>query len=81
MTQKESNLKTALVVDFMPLVRKVPFQNYTNIVETFEATWNVIVTASGIDRMEVIYDSYIENSIRESKRVHKKRAHIRSSTN
>ena len=68
---KQSNLRTVVVVDFMSLVRKVPFKNFRNFNDAFLAMWNMIVTATDARRDEIIYDRYFENSIKKSKRLHR----------
>ena len=58
------------MVDFMSLVRKVPFKISKNIKEALEATWSMIMSSSNAGRVDIVYyDSYIQNSIKESERV------------
>ena len=64
--ERKSDLKTAVMVDFMSLVRKVPFKIYKNIKEALEATWSMIMSSSNADRVDIVYNSYIQNSIKES---------------
>ena len=63
--------KTVVMVDFMSLVSKVPFKIYKNIKEALEATWSMIMSSSNANRVDVVHDSYLQNSIKESERVHR----------
>ena len=52
---RNDDLKTAVVVDFMSMIRKVPFHFHKNISEALESTWA----------------RYLQNSIKESERAHR----------
>ena len=61
-------MKTAVVVDFMSVIRKAPFRK--NINETLQSTWVMILSPGFINQMHVVYDNYLQNSIKESERAH-----------
>ena len=69
--QKISQLKTVLVVDFMSVIRKIPFKSFKNVREVFQTVWNLMENSCNAKRIEVIYDSYLERSIKESERLHR----------
>ena len=54
-------LKTAVVVDFMSMIRKVPFDVHKNKNEALELTRVMILYPGDINQIHV-YDSYIQNS-------------------
>lgn len=56
-----NDLKTAVVVDFMSMIIKVPFDVHKNINEALELTRIMILYPGDINQIHV-YDSYIQNS-------------------
>ena len=66
---KESKTRSAVIVDFMSVIRKVPFQKCSKMKDVLETTWNIILAASDANRIEVVYDSYLEGSVKESLRI------------
>ena len=54
-------LKTAVVVDFMSMIIKVPFDVHKNINEALELTRIMTLYPGDINQIHV-YDSYIQNS-------------------
>ena len=58
------DLKIALVVGFMLKTRKFPF--HKNINETLESAWGKILSPGDINQIHVVFDSYLQNSMRES---------------
>ena len=67
---RNDDLKTDVVVDFMSMIRKVPFHVQKNINEDLESTWAMILSPGVINQIHVVYDSYLQNSIKESQRAH-----------
>ena len=65
---RKNDLKTAVVVDFMCMIRKVPFHVHKNINEVLEPTWAVVSFSGVINQIHVVYNSYLQNSIKESER-------------
>ena len=59
----------AVIVDFMSLIRKVGFEKHLKIKDALKRAWNSIVAESSANRIEIVYDSYLEISIKESLRV------------
>ena len=68
---RNDDLTTAVVVDFMSLIRKVPLHVHTNINEALELTWAMILSPGNRNQIHVVYDSYLQNLIEESERAHK----------
>ena len=66
---KENNQLTAIIVDFMLLIRKVPFTKVKTIGEALESAWKIIMNISKAEEIHIVFDSYIENSLKESERV------------
>ena len=52
----------------MSVIRKAPFRK--NINEALQSTWVMILSPGVINQMHVVYDSYLQNSIKESERAH-----------
>lgn len=67
---RNDDLKTAVIVDFMSMVRKVPFYLHRYINETLESTWAIILSPGVINQINVVYDSYLQNSVKESEWPH-----------
>ena len=63
---RNDDLKTAVIVDFMSMVRKVPFYLHKYINEASESTWAIILSPGVINQIDVVYDSYLQNSVKES---------------
>ena len=59
----------SVIVDVMPLIRKIGFEKYTKVRDAFDGAWGIILAASNADRIEIVYDSYLEGSIKESTRI------------
>ena len=67
---RNNDLKTA-VVDFMCMIRKVPFHVHKNINKSSEPTWAVVSFSGVINQIHAAYNSYLQNSIQESERAHR----------
>ena len=59
----------SVIVDFMSLIRKIGFEKYPKVRDAFDGTWGIILAASNADRIDIVYDSYLEGSIKESTRI------------
>ena len=59
-----SKLETVSIVDFMSIIRRVPFKTFENISDAFETVWNMMISSSDTRRIEIIYDSSLEQSIK-----------------
>ena len=65
------DLKTALFVDFMFMIRKAPFHVHKNINDALESTWGKIISPGNINQIHVVFDSYLQNSVKESEHAHR----------
>ena len=65
---KSSRLKTALIVDFMSIVRKINTTQCQIFKDILEKLWSIIYNSCTFQRLDIIYDSYIEQSIKFSER-------------
>ena len=63
---KQSNTPTVVIVDFMSVVRKVPFAKCSTFKEALAFVWHLVTTAVSAGRLDIVYDSYLEGSIKES---------------
>ena len=48
----------------MSLIRKIGFEKYLKVTDAFDGAWGIILTASNADRINIVYDSYLEGSIK-----------------
>ena len=53
----------------MSLIRKIGFEKYLKVRDAFDGAWGIILAASNADRIEIVHDSYLEGSIKESTRI------------
>ena len=53
----------------MSLIRKIRFEKYPKVRDAFGGAWGIILAASNADRIEIVYDSYLKGSIKESTRI------------
>ena len=56
--------ETGLVIDFMSLIRKMNISKMHIFKNAFEAAWKSIKNVCSFSQLDVIYDSYIENSVK-----------------
>ena len=63
---KSSQLKTALIVDFMSNVRKINTTQCQILKEITAKVWSITYNSCSLQRLDKIYDSYIEQSIKFS---------------
>ena len=59
---------TTIIVDSMSAIRKVPLNKFICIKDALTCMWNMMLKVTGANQIDVVFDSYIENSIKESKR-------------
>ena len=59
----------SVIVDFMSLIRKIGFEKNLEVRDAFDGPWGIILAASNADRIEIVFDSYLEGSIKESTRI------------
>ena len=65
---QNSPSKTSLVIDFMSLIRKFPLKKLLTFEDLFELAWTTIIKTCKFDQVDIIYDSYIEKSVKECER-------------
>ena len=58
----------------MSLIRKIGFEKYPKVRDAFDGAWGIILAASNADRIKIVYDSYLEGSIKESTRTGRAKA-------
>ena len=61
---KTSESKTSLVIDFMSLMRRIRLTNLQTFKESFEVMWKSILSVCEFNQLNVIYDSYVTESIK-----------------
>ena len=61
---KTSESKTSLVTDFMSLMRRIRLTNLQTFKESFEVMWKSILSVCEFNQLNVIYYSYITESIK-----------------
>ena len=52
----------------MSLIRKIGFEKYANVRNAVDGAWETILAVSNADRIDIVYDSYLKVSIKESTR-------------
>ena len=55
----------ALIVDFMSLMRRIPVSTLTSFLDLFNAAWKHMCNVCNFNRIDIIYDSYINDSLKE----------------
>ena len=53
----------------MFLIRKIGLEKYLKVRDAFDGAWRIILASSNADRIEIVHDSYLESSIKESTRI------------
>ena len=53
----------------MSLIPKIGLKKYLKVRDAFDSAWGTILTASNLDRTEIVYDTYLEVSFKESNRI------------
>ena len=74
--QKISPLKTAAFMDFVSQVRKLPNERIklkrTKMPDIYSCALSSILSSVKADIVDIIYDSYLENSIKECERIRRR---------
>ena len=52
----------------MSVIRRVPLKKMPKIINAFELSWNTMNNVCGYNTLHIIYDSYIENSLKGCER-------------
>ena len=66
---KRRDITTCVVVDFMSLIRKISFTKMLRISDIFEEMWKRTSFISQAGMIHMVYDSYIEGSIKDCERL------------
>ena len=65
---KASSTSTAMVVDFMSIIRRQPLQNMTVFEDIIKSAWLSVQNSCEFNNLNIVFDSYIEDSIKEGER-------------
>ena len=57
----------ALIVDFMSLIHRIPVGTLTTFLDLFNAAWKHLCNVCNFNRTDIVYDSYVNNSLKECK--------------
>ena len=57
------------MIDFMSSIRKIPFSKLSTFNDVFESMWKLMTSVSKFDTIHIVYDSYIDDSIKEAERI------------
>ena len=66
--KKESELSSGVFLDVMSVVRGAPLKKMHMFSEILEFLWNFCAKVCKADQVDFIFDSYIENSMKEGGR-------------
>ena len=64
--QKNNYILITIIVDLISVIRKIPFQKFGCIKDALDCAWSMINIAEA-NQIDIVDDSYIENSIKEWK--------------
>ena len=53
-----------VIAESMSLIPKIEFEKYLKARDAFDGAWGIILTASNANRINIVYDSYLEGSIK-----------------
>ena len=67
--RKSTQLKTALIVDFMSNVRKINTTQYQIFKDILAKLWSIIYNSRTFQHLDIIYDSYIEQTMKFCERL------------
>ena len=57
-----------MVVDFMPIIRRQPLQNMTVFEDIIKLAWLSVPNSTEYNYLDIVFDSYIDDSIKEGER-------------
>ena len=52
----------------MSLIRKIGLEKYPKVRDAFDGAWGTILAVSNLDRIKIVYQTYLEVSLKESTR-------------
>ena len=53
-----------VIAESMSLIPKIEFEKYLKARDAFDGAWGIILAASNADTINIVYDSYLEGSIK-----------------
>ena len=62
----DKKIKACITIDFMSLIRKIPFSKLSTFSDIFQSMWKSM-TLIPFDTIHVVCNSYIDDSIKEAK--------------
>ena len=65
---KTSSTSTAMVVDFMSIIKRQPLQNKTVFEDITKSAWLSVQNSCEFIHLDIVFHSYIEDSIKEGER-------------
>ena len=65
----DTKTKACIMIDFMSSIRKIPFSKLSTFSDVFECMWKSMTSVSKFDTIHIVYDSYIDDSIKEAERI------------
>ena len=65
---KDSELSTALVIDFKSMIQCKSLASFDKINDLFDSVWKIVISTCTFQQLQVVYDSYVESSIKECER-------------
>ena len=68
----ESKLRTAIVVDFMSLIRRYPVSKLKTFDDLFRTATYSVLHAPCTEEIDIVYDSYLDDSIKECERIRRR---------
>ena len=73
--KKDNFRPTALIVDFMSLIRKMNLLKMRIFNDVFETVWKSIKNVCIFNQLDVVYDSYIMNPVKYCERIRRSSCH------
>ena len=61
--------RTSVIVDFMSLTGETGFEKNPKVRDVFDSAWETILAASNSDRIEIVFYTHLEVSIKELTRI------------
>ena len=52
----------------MSLIRKIGLEKYPKVRDAFDGAWGTVLAVSNLDRIKIVYETYLEVSFKESTR-------------
>ena len=62
-------IKPCVIIDFMSSIRKISFSKLSTFSDVFKSMWKSMTSVSKFDTIHRVYESYIDDSIKEAERI------------